>query len=297
MPETKPTKQRSKQDWLTLQEYIDSWSREHRAEEKMTGETTFFEKWLAFGYKGGRILARLGLTPNHVSILAILTSLLSALIIIITGLILEPVTPSLLVPLQVTWPLGFLPPMGFLGGMGYDAFKPQIFLAALLLVLAFALLLLSGFLDVLDGAVARLTKSQSSWGSYYEQVLDKFADAMLVIALIMARIIDVFWGVLALLGFIMVDYARARHQADGLMPVKVTLGERPFRMLFLATAAGMQVMSYLAIVFNVVIPITPVFYVHQLTMEAIRYFTFLLVLLTHISVIQISRHAKKFMTK
>lgn len=282
---------------MTLDEYIKSWAQEHGSEEKVSEETTFFNKWLAFGYKGGRLLARLGLSANQVSYLAIFTAFLSAAIITFTGWVLSPVTPPALVSPLLNWPHGFLPPMGFLPGTGYDLYSPELFLGALLLILAFALFLVSGFLDVLDGAVARLTRTQSSWGSFFEQMLDKYADAMVVIALIMTGFVDIFWGLVALLGFIMVDYARARHQADGVHEVKVTVGERPFRILFMATAAGMQVLSYLAIVFSVVIPIIPGFYVHQLTMEALRYFIFLLAIITNISVIQISLHTKKRLKK
>jgi cellulose synthase/poly-beta-1,6-N-acetylglucosamine synthase-like glycosyltransferase/phosphatidylglycerophosphate synthase len=279
----------------TSEKYIESWAKEHHAEHTINEKNSFFYKWLSLGYKGGSFLSRHGLNANQVSYLAIFTSFLSAFFIILAGLVLAPVTPSLLVTPQFVLPDALMPPNGFLVGDGYDLFSTEILYGALLLILAFALWLLSGFLDALDGAVARLTYTQSNWGSYFEQVLDKYADAVVVIALIMARFIDLFWGLWALVGFMMVDYARARHQADGVAPVKVTPGERPFRIILLSTAAGGQVLAYLAITFNVVILISPGFYVHMLVMEAIRYFAFAIMIICHISVYLQSKHVKKMM--
>jgi phosphatidylglycerophosphate synthase len=296
MTEDKPTEP-SKKEWASSKEYIASWAKEHRAEHMLTEKTSFFYKWLALGYKGGNFLARRRLSPNQVSYLAIFTSFLSAIFIVLAGIVLAPVNPSLLVPTQMSWPDAYFPPSGFLPSGDYSSYTSEILIGSFILVIAFALFLLSGFLDVLDGAVARITYTQSYWGSYFEQVLDKYADAMVVIALIMARFIDVFWGLLTLLGFIMVDYARARHQADGVLPVKVTLGERPFRILLLSTGAGGQIIAYWGIVTNILVLIFPGFYLHQLAMEAIRFFAFAIMIICHISVIQISSHTKKLMKK
>lgn len=290
-----------KEKWLSYQEFLETWIREHGAQEAVdqAGKEPFLFKWLGFAYKGGRLLARMGLSPNQVSYLAIFTSFLSAALILLAGWMLAPVAPALLVQPVFTWPEMFLPPMGFLPAVGYDAFKPQILTAALLLFSAFALFLLSGLLDQLDGAVARLTKTQSQWGSVFDQVLDKYADAAVVGALILAGFIDIFWGLITFFGFMMVDYARARHQADGLHQVRVTRGERPYRILFFSTAAGLQILSYLAIVFDVEIfvalPIFP-FFIHQLTLEALRYFNILLLIICHVSVIQMVSHAKKHLS-
>ena len=291
-----------KEKWLSYQEFLGAWIKEHGAQEAVdhAGKEPFLFKWLSFAYKGARILARMGLSPNQVSYLAIFTSFLAATLIFLAGWTLAPVTPALLVQPVFTWPGMFFPPMGFLPPVGYDAFKSQILTATLFLFFAFALFLLSGLLDQLDGAVARLTKSQSQWGSVFDQVLDKYADAAVVGALILAGFVDIFWGLLTFFGFVMVDYARARHQADGLHQVKVTRGERPYRILLFSTAAGLQILSYLAIVFDVEffipLPVFP-FFVHQLTMEAIRYFNFLLMIICHISVIQMVSHAKKHLSK
>lgn len=301
MPKTEKQK-----NWLSFQEFLGAWIKEHGAQEAVdqAGKEPFLFKWLGLAYKGARVLARMGLSPNQVSYLAIITSFLSAFFILLAGWMLAPITPSLLVTAQLVesgapWFAMFLPPMGFLPPVGYDAFKPQILIATLCLFFAFALFLLSGLLDQLDGAVARLTQSQSQWGSVFDQVLDKYADAAVVGALILARFIDVFWGLATFFAFVMVDYARARHQADGLHQVKVTRGERPYRILLFSTAAGLQILSYLAIVFDVeifiAIPIMP-FFIHQLTMEALRYFNFLLMIICTVSVIQMVAHAKKHLS-
>ena len=285
---------RSERQFMSFQEYREHWMRTHDVELKE--KETFFDKWLALGYRCGCWLARTGLSANGVSILALVTALLSGIVILLAGAVLEPVTPQLLVTSGFGWPAAFLPPMGFLPALGYQP-SFNMLLAGLLLILGFALFLLSGFLDVLDGAVARVTRTQSTWGSFFEQVMDKYADAFVVVALIVARFVDAFWGVLALLGFIMVDYARAEHRAEGVRMTKVTLGERPFRILLLSTAAGGQILSYLAVALNVVVPLGPAFYLHQLTLEALRYATFLLVFICHLSAIQISLHTRRILAQ
>lgn len=50
-------------------------------------------------------------------------------------------------------------------------------------ILAFILLWISGLLDVLDGSVARLTKSSSSKGAYMDLILDRMVEAGIILGL------------------------------------------------------------------------------------------------------------------
>ncbi len=99
-----------------------------------------------------------------------------------------------------------------------------------LLLLAAAVVLLSGFLDSLDGAVAVITGRESAFGSVLDSVADRVADTAYVLAL---------WllgapGWLCALGAGLAglqEYARARATVAGMSGIGVvTVWERPTRI-------------------------------------------------------------------
>ena len=103
--------------------------------------------------------------------------------------------------------------------------------------LAAALLMLSGFLDAIDGAIARKLKMATKMGAFLDSVLDKLGECAVYIAIISSGAISVFWGSLALASSIMVSYVR--HRAE---PLKVDLKgvgfmERAERLIFLIAAS------------------------------------------------------------
>ena len=93
-------------------------------------------------------------------------------------------------------------------------------------------------LDALDGALARQTNKQTKFGAFFDSVLDRVADAALLIglaALFMQRgdTYSVLVSFLALVGSFMVSYTRAR--AEGLnLECKVGFFSRLGRFLLLA---------------------------------------------------------------
>jgi archaetidylinositol phosphate synthase len=106
----------------------------------------------------------------------------------------------------------------------------------LYLLLATALLLLSGFCDALDGVIARLYQQATSFGGFFDSVLDRYADAAVFAALILSRLCDLSWGLVALAGSLLVSYSRARAEAAGVKMESIGLAERAERMLILALA-------------------------------------------------------------
>ena len=60
-------------------------------------------------------------------------------------------------------------------------------------------ILLSGFLDVVDGAVARYHNRASPFGAFLDSTMDRFADAIIYIGIIFGGYCDWFVGVLAIL--------------------------------------------------------------------------------------------------
>ncbi|AXR77773.1 CDP-alcohol phosphatidyltransferase family protein [Natrarchaeobaculum sulfurireducens] len=82
-------------------------------------------------------------------------------------------------------------------------------------VAAAALVFLNGWLDVVDGALAREQEVASPAGDLLDHVLDRYAD-IVVIGGIAAGIGDYFLGFLAVTGVVMTSYLGTQAQAVGL---------------------------------------------------------------------------------
>ena len=113
------------------------------------------------------------------------------------------------------------------------------------LILATALLLASGFCDTLDGIIARTFQQVTVFGGFFDSVLDRYADAAVYAAIIIAGLCNPAWGAVwgpiwalaTLGGSLLVSYSRARAEAVGIKMESVGLAERAERMLILAAVS------------------------------------------------------------
>jgi archaetidylinositol phosphate synthase len=122
---------------------------------------------------------------------------------------------------------------------------------ALFLLLAFVLLLLSGFCDALDGVVARLYGQATVFGGFLDSVLDRYADAAVYFGIMVGGLCDVRWGLIATVGSLLVSYSRARAEAAGIKMESVGLVERAERMIILLVATLIAVFWQPTTVINV----------------------------------------------
>jgi len=106
-----------------------------------------------------------------------------------------------------------------------------------LLVLAVVLLMISGFCDALDGILARLYGETTVFGGFLDSLLDRYADAMVLGGVVFGGFCDASWGFIAVIGALLVSYARARAEAAGVKMESIGLAERPERILILAIAS------------------------------------------------------------
>jgi len=105
--------------------------------------------------------------------------------------------------------------------------------------LAGALTLLAGAFDALDGAVARASQRVTRFGGFLDSTLDRYSEALLLGGLLVyvlraeLGVIPVLLSYAAVVGSLMVSYARARAEAAG---VRLTAGvfARPERVVILA---------------------------------------------------------------
>lgn len=249
----------SKTEQMSFEVYKKDWQMSHMYHEKIDKEEhSFFNSWLNFNFVLGRTLAAIGFTPNLTSVLAFMLSVASGFYFIQVGAMISS----------------------------------DLLLSDLFFALAVAFLLLSGLADVLDGAIARLTYSSTPFGDLLDNVMDKYSDVIVLTSIIYAGLCDTFIGLVALIGSLLVDYARARTLALGLTRTKVTIGERPFRMLLISSAVAFQFVAQLAKAWNILVPIGGG-YLYEPFLGSLWWGILILAILTHFSTVQIALHARK----
>jgi len=126
--------------------------------------------------------------------------------------------------------IGFL--LAFLSGVTYAVTQGH----PLLLLLAVILLMASGFCDTIDGILARIYQQATAFGGFFDSILDRYADAVIYVGIILSGLCNFFAGLAALAGSLMVSYSRARAEAEGIKMESIGLAERPERIIILAVA-------------------------------------------------------------
>ncbi|MFQ6096007.1 MAG: archaetidylinositol phosphate synthase [Candidatus Bathyarchaeia archaeon] len=183
------------------------------------------QSWISHEAK---IAFKTGLTPNQISALGLTFAIISGLSYWLAG------TTS---PNQY-WPI----PM----------------------ILAPIFVLISGFCDALDGALARLYGKTTVFGGFLDSLLDRYADSAIYIGIMMGGLCDIWWGAAALVGSLLVSYARARSEAAGVKMETVGIAERADRLLIIVSA------SFISLIWR----------------ETLRWCMILLALLTNFTVLQ-----------
>lgn len=109
------------------------------------------------------------------------------------------------------------------------------------LFLGGVLILVGGFLDMLDGAVARAHNKFSDFGAFIDSVLDRYSDAFIFLGFTahffnIQSTNGICLSLGTMVGALLVSYTRARAEGLG-KECKVGIMERPERVALLAIAA------------------------------------------------------------
>jgi len=107
----------------------------------------------------------------------------------------------------------------------------------LLVPIAASVLLLSGFCDALDGYLAMFYNEETVFGGFLDSLLDRYSDSFVICGIIVGRLCDLWWGLLALIGSILVSYVRARAEAENIKMASIGLAERAERVLIICGAS------------------------------------------------------------
>lgn len=145
----------------------------------------------------------------------------------VRGLAALGVHPNILTSIGVTINVG----CGVLFGMG------EFFWAGIVLIIA-------NIFDMLDGNVARMTRSVSKFGGFLDSSLDRLSDMVAILGIMVFyagntpqhSLLNVILGGAALIGSVMVSYTTARSEGLG---VKANVGflQRPERIVLLIIGA------------------------------------------------------------
>lgn len=100
------------------------------------------------------------------------------------------------------------------------------------------LVIFSGTCDMFDGRVARATGQETKSGAYYDSVMDRVGEAVVMIGIASYFMNHwMFWVTSAtLMGSLLVSYTKARGEGMG-VDCNVGMMQRPERIMYLATAS------------------------------------------------------------
>lgn len=208
------------QKFMTLDEFIKDWIKDHGSEHKLDAYFEQMKKdpsgklYMPLTYRGAKLFIRLGLSPNKVSIMNLILSFLIFYAVIIAG---RGHTLNVLTQ--------------------QPAFGSLFFLIALLV-------LFTGIVDGIDGAIARLLDIKSITGAWFDNVIDRISDTLMLVCFIPTSMLVIpQWGGLDfrwlvwtnIIVIFIYEYMRARHEGLGLHEAKPTIGERIVRILVIAS--------------------------------------------------------------
>lgn len=108
--------------------------------------------------------------------------------------------------------------------------------------------LLAGFLDILDGALARHTGQVTRFGAILDSTLDRLSEAALLLGILIFSlreqlVLEIVLVCLALIGSMMVSYIRARAEGLGI-ECQVGLFTRAERVIVLALGLLLSQLDY-----------------------------------------------------
>jgi len=87
-------------------------------------------------------------------------------------------------------------------------------------------LLVGGFFDVIDGSVAKVTKKISRKGSFLDSTLDKISETIIFLGIAIGELANPILCLLAVSSSLLVSYTRSRAETLGIDLSGVGFGER-----------------------------------------------------------------------
>jgi CDP-diacylglycerol--glycerol-3-phosphate 3-phosphatidyltransferase len=151
-----------------------------------------------------RLLIKLGVTPNMVTSFGFFLNVVAAVIFIVGAEIAE---------------------RDELGYVGWGGFT----------------ILIAGLFDMMDGRIARLGNMSTTYGAFYDSVIDRYSELVMFLGISYYLIshdyfLSSLFGFVALVGSMMVSYTRARAEGLGI-ECSVGMMQRPARVVTIGAGA------------------------------------------------------------
>jgi len=120
------------------------------------------------------------------------------------------------------------------------------------------LIFLGGFLDGLDGELARITNKTSKKGAFLDSMTDRYGDLILLLGFLFYKEINIlldfkFWIILTIIGTFMTSYVRARGEALRVKKTNVGLMARSERLFTLFIACELSFFNSNILPYTIVI--------------------------------------------
>jgi phosphatidylglycerophosphate synthase len=232
-------KRRPNQEFMTCDEFIKDWLKDHGQAHKLDEQFAQMKKdpsgklYMPIVYRGAKLFIKMGVSPNKVTIMNLILSILILWGVVVAGEghTLNPITVQ---PLYGSW----------------------FFVLGLLV-------LFTGIIDGIDGAIARLLDIKSKTGAWFDNVIDRVSDILMLVGLIPTSMmilstygLDFTWLVWTNIYLIFIyEYMRARHEGLGLSETKPFIGERITRVIVQTTFFVMYgVSSFATLITNMINP-------------------------------------------
>lgn len=151
-----------------------------------------------------QLFVKLGITPNMITTFGLMLNILAAVIFIIGA---EQVDRT---------------DMSYVGWGGFT-------------------ILIAGLFDMMDGRLARLGNMSSSFGAFYDSVIDRYSELVMFLGICYYLIsqdyfLSSLFAFVALIGSMMVSYTRSRAEGLGI-ECSVGMMQRPARVVTIGASA------------------------------------------------------------
>jgi len=119
------------------------------------------------------------------------------------------------------------------------------------------IVLLSGFFDIVDGQVARFSKSVSHKGEFLDSILDRVGEFAIYLGIFLGNYTDGYLVFIAMSLSFLISYIRSKSESMKIKIQGIGIGERAER-LFIIVILGMAGLIEIAIVVIIIISVITV---------------------------------------
>ncbi len=124
------------------------------------------------------------------------------------------------------------------------------------LILGGILLLVSGFFDMVDGQVARVTGKASKKGEYLDSMFDKISEVAIFLGILVGGYAEPYLILLAITLSLLVSYARAKSDLINIILQGIGIGEIAERLFVIAIIGIIGFMEYAVLIVVIIAGIT-----------------------------------------